>query len=100
MIELGGNISLVGFNEVGSAEMIVLKKIIGNYTRKFSEKCKEFENITLTMKPVHKIGPSTKYEIQIKLIDGGKPLNADITHKNLFVAVDSTLKKIEALICD
>ncbi|MBN2422730.1 hypothetical protein JXB41_05865 [Candidatus Woesearchaeota archaeon] len=98
MIELGGNITLVGFKEIEPSKMIVLKKIIGNYTRKFTEQCKKFESITITLKSVHEIEKSEKYEIQVKLMDNSKPINSEVTDKNLFVAVDSSLKKIEAII--
>jgi len=77
---------------------VVLKKVIGNYTRKFSDRCKGFESITITMKPIHEVGDSKKYEINVKVMDCGKPLNTEITDKNLFVAVDNALKKIEKMI--
>lgn len=98
MIELGGSIFLVGFNDIDSSKMIVLKKIVGNYTKKFTDTCKKFESITITLKKVHDIEDSTKYEIQVKVIDCGKPVNSQATDKNLFVAVDSVLKKIEVLL--
>ena len=36
-MQLGGNIELSGFSGVDGASMIVLKKIIGNYGKHFSE---------------------------------------------------------------
>ena len=37
-LKLGGNIELFGIENVQPAQMVVLKKIIGMYARKFSEK--------------------------------------------------------------
>ncbi len=92
-IELGGNIQLVGFKELDSANMIVLKKIIGNYARKFSEVCERFEKLTVSMKHIH--GEHGKYQIQVKLLDNGKPHNSEHIDHNLYVALDAALKKIE-----
>lgn len=33
-LELGGNIQLTGFSELNGGQMIVLKKIVGNYCEK------------------------------------------------------------------
>ena len=44
MIELGGNITLVGFKEMGFGELIVVKKIVGNYARKLSTDKKNMES--------------------------------------------------------
>ena len=94
MIELGGNITLVGFKELGYAELIVVKKVVGNYARKISDR-QEFSNLTLTLKPVHKTSEeSMKYEFKGKLEVNGKLYNAEVTEHNLFVGLDSVLKKI------
>ncbi|MBD3204022.1 hypothetical protein GF327_07005 [Candidatus Woesearchaeota archaeon] len=98
MIELGGNINLVGFKEIESSELYVLKKIVGNYTRKFNDKCQNFESITISLKKIHEIEDSAKYEIQVKLMNDGKPINSEVTDNNLFVAVGDSLKKIESLV--
>jgi len=38
MIELGGNIKLDGFESVEPALLVVIKKIVGNFTKQYSEK--------------------------------------------------------------
>lgn len=101
MIELGGNIELVGFKEViDGATMIVLKKIVGNYVRKFSEISKTFEKLTLTLKEVHtsQDEKSRKFELHARVLNGGKPITSEVTDKNLFFAVDSALKKVEKML--
>ena len=93
-MQLGGNIELTGFKDIDSASMVVLKKIIGNYGRRLSDISEKFEKLSVTMKPVHEKEKSTKYEIHAKLISDGKPFVSEVVDRNLFVAVDSALKKI------
>ena len=97
MIELGGNITLVGFKEVGFSELIVVKKIVGNYARKISDKIGAIDNLTVTVKPIHKTSEdSFKHELHVKLIQQGKVYTTEIVDFNLFVALDTGMKKIEA----
>lgn len=93
-MQLGGNIELSGFSDVDGASMVVLKKIIGNYGRHFSEISGNFEKLSLAIKPVHEPGENKKFEVHGKLISNGKLLASEVTERNLFVAVDSALKKI------
>jgi ribosome-associated translation inhibitor RaiA len=97
-VELGGNIVLSGFRAVDGATMIILKKMIGNYVKKFAERTDKFENLSLTVKPIHQSQDqkSKKYEMHAKLLDNGKMFNSEVVDNNLFVAVDSVLKKIES----
>ena len=94
-MQLGGNIELTGFRDVDGASMVVLKKIIGNYGRRLSEISSKFEKLHVTMKPVHETEKSEKYEIHAKLLNDGKPFVSEVVERNLFIAVDSALKKIE-----
>jgi ribosome-associated translation inhibitor RaiA len=95
MIELGGNIELVGFKDLDSAELIILKKIIGNYARKFSDGIKGYERLSINLK---KIGgqKSSKYEFDGKLMINGKLVNSSTTENNLFMGVAEVLKKLES----
>lgn len=90
VLQLGGNIELSGFKGLDGGIMIVLKKIIGNYAKKMSDRSENFEKLSLTMKPVHE----NKYELHAKLIDNGKAHTSSVIDRNLFVAVDSSLKSI------
>ena len=93
-IQLGGNIELSGFSEMERGVMVVLKKIVGNYARRMTDQTNNFEKLSLTMK---KIGVKEKgeiYELHAKMIDNGKPITSSTEGRNLFVAVDETLKKI------
>ena len=93
-LQLGGNIELSGFKDMEPGSMVILKKIIGNYARKFSEQCESFEKLSLSMKNVHETEGSKKFEIHGMVIDKGKTYTSSLTDRNIFVAVDSVLQKI------
>lgn len=97
MIELGGNIKLVGFNELEPVKLIVVKKMVGTYAKKISEQVQGFQELSLHMKPIHenpeKEG-NMKYELQAKLIIDGKPHNSETTDFNLFFAIDKVLARL------
>ncbi|MEK6904097.1 MAG: hypothetical protein AABW87_00725 [Nanoarchaeota archaeon] len=89
MIELGGNIRLSGFKELEPAMLIVVKKMVGNYTKKISERVKGFQDININLKKIHE----KNHEIQVKL-NAEKVYNSEVTDHNLFFALDKALGKI------
>ena len=93
-IALGGNIQLSGFRDIDGSSMVVLKKIIGNHTRRISELTKRMESLHITLKSVHEREKSEKYEVHAKVVDDGKVRASEATDRNLFVAVDDVLKKL------
>lgn len=93
-VKLGGNIELTGFRDIDGSSMIVVKKIIGNHARRVAELSKRLETIHITLKPVHEREKSEKYEVHAKVIDNGKVYASEMTDRNLFVVLDSVLKKI------
>ena len=95
-VTLGGNIQLSGFGEVDPADMMVLRKIIGTRAKQFSKKCKNMELLKLTMKKVHGQERSEKYEVHVMIIEDGSRYTSTTTERNLFFAVDGSLKKIES----
>lgn len=95
-VELGGNIQLTGFSEVEPASMVVLKKIIGGYAKRFSERCEKFEKISFTLKPVHKSEHSEKYELHGMVVANGKTYTSEVVDRNLFFALSTILKKLES----
>jgi len=94
-MELGGNITLVGFKEREFAELIVVKKIVGQYARRMSDSLTDFEHLTVTVKEIHGT-PHPKMELHAKVLVKAKPFSASVTDRNLFVAMDSSLKKVMA----
>jgi len=94
-LKLGGNIELSGFNAVDSRSLIILKKIIGNYVRKFSDRKDNFNGIHINLKEISKKQGNVQFEVKVKIELTGKSINAENTDRNIFVAVDSLLKKAD-----
>ncbi len=92
--KLGGNIELSGFRDTDSSSMVIIKKLVGTYARKISEHCKNLQTIHITLKPIHEREKSEKYEVHAKVLDDGKVYASEMVDRNLFVAVDSALKKV------
>jgi hypothetical protein len=94
--ELGGNISLVGFRDLDHGSMIIIKKIVGNYVKKFSRRDASFQNLTITMKPIRKTEKSTHaYGLKGRITLSDRTENAELVGHNLFFAIDKTLKSLE-----
>lgn len=91
---LGGNITLVGFKDIDRAEIVVVKKIVGSYTRKLSDTVQGFEGITVTLKFVHRTEGSEKYEFHAKALLKGSAVATEVVDRNLFVGLDDVLKKL------
>ena len=96
LLQLGGNIEFAGFKEIDPASMVILKKIVGNYARRFTDHCDSFEKLSLNMKKVHETESSKKFEVHGMVIDKGKTFTSEVTERNVFVVVDTVLKKIES----
>ena len=95
MLALGGNIELTGFSDIDRGSMAVVKKIVGNYARRFSDAYTEFSSLSVKMKRIHEREKSEKYEFHSALTLGGRSFYADIVDRNLFFALDRVLKKLE-----
>jgi len=87
MIELGGSIFLENFETIEQGQLIVVRKVVGNYTKKISEKHKDFKKITVT------IIPETKFKVKVTL-ETAETKEAEAENQNLFFALDQALAKI------
>lgn len=96
-IQLGGNIELTGFSNLSGGDMVIIKKIVGNHVKKITDLCKDFQSIKITLKPIHEIENSKKYEMHVNLI-ADKQYNSDIIEHNLYIGIDKLLKKIISMI--
>ena len=95
MMELGGNITLVGFKEREVAELIVVKKIVGQYARKMSDTINGFEHLTVSLKEVHKsVDGHAKFELHAKALIHGKAFLSEEISPNIFMALDDVLKRV------
>ena len=91
-IELGGRIVLSGFS-LEPIEMIVVKKIVGTYAKKISEKG-DYDEIKITLKKVEKnkmFLHTIKANVKLK---NNKILSSESEHKNLYTALSEVLDKI------
>jgi len=89
VIELGGNITLHGFKDRDYAELIVIKKIVGRYTRQLSDTHAGFQALSVTLS--QKEG---KHLVTASCTVKEKRSDAAAEEQNLFVALDSALKKM------
>jgi len=85
-MKLGGNIVLDGCDNVEPATLIVLKKMVGNYARKISEK-NVYDELKITV-----AGENNNYKLEVELARGDKHDIKTVTDKNLFFALDNVLK--------
>jgi len=83
-VKLGGNIELFGVENFDGATMVVLKKIIGTYARKFSEK--GLEKLAVSF---------SGNEIRIEAVAQGNTVSASSAQENMFFSVDQALKDID-----
>ena len=92
-LRLGGNILLIGFS-LEPMEMVVVKKLIGNYAKKIGEKieCKE---IKISLKKTEK-AQSFLHEISASAETNNGILAADSVDRNLYTAISEALNKIYA----
>jgi ribosome-associated translation inhibitor RaiA len=97
VLELGGNIELTGFTGLVPGSMTIIKKVVGTYAKKYSELKTDFQKLHLTMKPIHKTTQQAKnFQVNAKMIYGGRVAASESEDRNLFRAIDAALKKIEA----
>ncbi|MBD3310440.1 hypothetical protein GF351_04430 [Candidatus Woesearchaeota archaeon] len=92
ILELGGSIELSGFSDMDRGSMVIVKKIVGNYAKRYSEICSNFESLKVRLK---RIDNNKQFELHANVSDKGSPLAAEMTDRNLFFALDRVLKKVE-----
>jgi len=86
MIKLGGNIVLDGCDDLEPATLIILKKMVGNYARKISEK-NTFDELRINLQNDDN---NYKLEVQLKTKEG-ENVKA-VEDNNLFFALNNVLK--------
>jgi hypothetical protein len=95
---LGEHIELSGFKIIDHASMIIVRKLVGNYTRKFIDNVSGFSKLKITLKEVHNTDKSVKYELHGNAIINTQVESTEATDRNLFYALDTVLKKLEAIL--
>ena len=84
-IRLGGNIELVNINGIDGASMIILKKMIGNYARSFSERGVNGLSVTFSGEIV-----------TVDLMKDSDKLSSSAESSNVFFAVDTAFKDLDS----
>ena len=101
--KLGGNISLINFEVLEPAELVVVKKIVGTYVKKLAENT-SYNGLKLRLKQTEH-GKSFLHEIEAQAFitdsqskeEGGNIiLSASSTGRNLFSALSEVLEKINS----
>ena len=91
-MELGGNISLSGFSNLDFTELIVVKKMVGQYARRLSDSTPAFTRLTIHRKEVH---GTSKIEVMVKAEVESKEYVSESVGHNLFVVLDECLKHVQ-----
>ena len=86
MIELGANIKLIGFEDLQPAQLIVVKKMVGNYAKKINDTKGAFSELALEKEQEN--------QLKVKCIMNEKTYQASDTNKNLFFALDKALSTL------
>ncbi len=93
MLELGGNIKLVGFTDLEPAKLVVVKKLVGNYARKLSDHVSPFQELSVILKEVQ--AEKKQYAVSGTVIfDGRSPITSEATDHNLFFGLDKSLSQL------
>ena len=88
-IHLGGNIELAGIEALDFASIVILKKIVGNYARQFSERT------NLQKLSVNISSKDGLVCLNSVLVTDALSFTSECSDKNLFCALDLALKQIE-----
>tara|TARA_Y100000310_G_C20391183_1_gene672852 strand:- start:170 stop:451 length:282 start_codon:yes stop_codon:yes gene_type:complete len=87
MIELGGNIKLKGFSEIDNPSLIIVKKIVGNYTKKLTEENRDFKELILELELAKE-----NFKINAELHNESSSKKSNSDEQNLFFAISSALE--------
>src|SRR3989344_3930302 len=91
-IELGGSISLVGFGSLEPVELVVVKKIVGNFVKKLNEKS-DYESLVMELRQ-HKKGKTFLHEINAHARADEKMFSAKVSDYNLYSCISKASEKI------
>ncbi len=88
-LNLGGNIELIGVDWIDSASMIILKKMVGNYVKGFSQKV-NVQKLSISM-----FKSESEIVFNSILVTSEKSHTSKFCDKNLFIGLAESLKNIE-----
>lgn len=89
-MELGGNIELYGFADDQSADLIVVKKIVGRFTKRITEHHPDFQGLRVTF---DEDTSGARVEGQLQLDDD--VLESASADSNKYLCLDAVLKDLK-----
>jgi len=90
MIELGGNIKLKGFSGLDAASLIVVKKIVGNYTKELTELHQDFTELLLELNSEE----NSNYNLNVNFSKKSGNLSSKANGNNLFFTLSAALDNL------
>ena len=88
-------IEFAGFRKVDDSSMIIVRPNVERHARKLASYAKKMVYLHLTLKTLHEREKGEIYEVKARLKDGGKIYISHAIDRNLFVAVDDALQKMQ-----
>lgn len=85
-----------GFKGVDDSAMAVVNTRISYYLSRYPKICPGFERLAVRMKKVHVQEHSEKYEVHVSVFDKGKIFTSTVTGKDLMLALETALSKVES----
>jgi hypothetical protein len=89
MIDLGGKIKLNGFEDLDPPTLIVIKKLVGNYTKQIIIKNPDFSELIINLENI-----DNNHKIETNLIKNSGEKKAKSVDRNLFFAISKALEEI------
>ena len=87
-------VEFTGFRDIDESSMAIVNKNVKHYVNKIAGHSKNAGPLHITLKPIHQREKGEKYELHAKITVNGKFCVSEFVDRNLFVAIDTVLKKI------
>jgi len=97
-VDFGPQVELSGFADLDTGLLLMLKKISDNHVRKMSKRVPGFTKIKLVLKKIHHATGAPRHdllELKGAAEVGAKVFHAEHTDRDLFIAVNKILHKLE-----
>ncbi len=87
-IELGGDITLEGFDDLDGGELVVVKKIVGRYARRMSDNAESYDGLTVSVKK------DDNFELTAEMEHDDGKYTSEVENDNLYMGLDEALQNI------
>ena len=89
-MEIGGNIELHGFIEDQDADLIIVKKIVGRFTKHLATQHPSFQGLAVVFS-----GEEAAKQVEVRLELEEVTISASAAAQNKYVALDAALKDLQ-----